>query len=496
MPLLWLIQEQELYLTASQKLGGSWAPNREEAWYIGPSMEHYRCVNCYFPNTKTTRDVDTVTFFPTTVPFPKVNLEAFLRQAASDIVSLLQNPPSTTTPSLPAGDDIQNALLQLATIIHRTDDLTSPIIQQSTVLQSPPRMDKNLNSQSTPRVVDKLNNSHITIKAKWKRQLVQQSRYNLRSTSNYKDTNFKNLAARTLLAQHVFTTPQISHIYDDTGRRLQLKQLLSGNNKHIWSKAMSMEIGRLAQGNDYEVTPTDTIDFIPYALVPFGAKVTYASFIADYRPLKPEPNRIRCVAGGDKLDYFGDASSPTTTLAETKLLFNSVISDANKGARFMTVDLKDHFLASPMRKPQYMRMRWDQIPEDIKHCYNLHQMLHNNYIYIKIKKGMYGLKEAAILAYNKLLHHLTPRGYYPIPGTAGLWRHKTKKIIFCLCVDDFGIKYFNKDDLRHFQDSLKDHFKSHTDWKGENYIGLDLNWNYSQGYVDISMPNYVDKILH
>ena len=108
-----------------------------------------------------------------------------------------------------------------------------------------------------------------------------------------------------MLAQHIFATSHISHIYDNPGNRLKLKQLLSGNDTHIWNKAMSMEIGWLAQGNDYGVTPTDTIDFIPYALVPPTTKVTYASFIADYRPLKPEPNRIRCVAGGDKLDYFG-----------------------------------------------------------------------------------------------------------------------------------------------------------------------------------------------
>ena len=180
---------------------------------------------CYFPNTKATRDVDTVTFFPTTVPFPKVNLEDFLRQAASDIVSLLQNPPSTTTPSLQAGDSIQNALLQLATILHRTDDLPPTIIQQSTALQPPPRVDKILDSQSPPRVVAKLNNSPITVKNKWRRQPIQQSRYNLRSTSNFKATNFKNLAAKTLLAQHMFQTPQISRIYDDEGEKITIKAI-------------------------------------------------------------------------------------------------------------------------------------------------------------------------------------------------------------------------------------------------------------------------------
>ncbi len=48
-----------------------------------------------------------------------------------------------------------------------------------------------------------------------------------------------------------------------------------------------MEIGRLAQGNDYGVTANGTIEFIPYVLVPPGTNVTYASFIADYQPLKP-----------------------------------------------------------------------------------------------------------------------------------------------------------------------------------------------------------------
>ena len=33
---------------------GTRVPNGEDAWYIGPSFSHYRCVHCYFPDTKTT----------------------------------------------------------------------------------------------------------------------------------------------------------------------------------------------------------------------------------------------------------------------------------------------------------------------------------------------------------------------------------------------------------------------------------------------------------
>ena len=34
-----------------------------------------------------------------------------------------------------------------------------------------------------------------------------------------------------------------------------------------------------------------------------------------------------------------------------------------------------------------------------------------------------------------------------------------------------------------------------VDWEGALYCGITLKWNYAEGYVDISMPNYVHKQL-
>ena len=39
---------------------------------------------------------------------------------------------------------------------------------------------------------------------------------------------------------------------------------------------------------------------------------------------------------------------------------------------------------------------------------------------------MYGLKQAALLAYNNLKDSLEPHGYSPIVGTVGMWEHKTR----------------------------------------------------------------------
>ena len=105
------------------------------------------------------------------------------------------------------------------------------------------------------------------------------------------------------------------------------------------------------------------------------------------------------MAGGDKLNYVGDAGAPAASLLETKLMINSVISDVKHGAKFMSCDLKDFFLATPMQQPEYMKILYKYIPQDIREMYNLDTKLASDgHIYIKIKKGMYGLKQAAVLA--------------------------------------------------------------------------------------------------
>ena len=72
---------------------------------------------------------------------------------------------------------------------------------------------------------------------------------------------------------------------------------------------------------------------------------------------------------------------------------------------------------------------------------------------------MYGLKQEAILAYGNLMKKLQPHGYKPITHNLGLWKHETKPITSCLCVDDSIIKYFIKSDVNHLLQYLQ---KSYT----------------------------------
>ena len=408
---------------------GSWELNGEVGWYVGPSLNHYRCLQCYLPRTREVRHCDTVEFIPHQIPFPSVTLKEFLIQAASDIITILTQRKKPSIPSLEAGDPTRNALLQLAEQLKRIQLLPEPVHTVKDFNTAPaPRVeeipvdnnphvipdDESIieNQQQPPRVAQKhLPTSILTTHSIQPKNIrfsnTTDHKYNLRSKSN---PTPHHIADMLYNVKHT-----IHHIYTEDGKKETVDSLIEGSNSKIWMRSLSNEWGRLAQGNQNNINGTDTIDFIFQHEVPKEKDVTYATFVCDYRPLKEEVYRIRITVGGDRLSYHEDAGSPAANLLETKIILNSTISDAHKGARFMTADIKDHFLATPMRDPEYMRVKIKYFPPDIIQRYHLNEKVTNTgWVYIKIKKGMPGLKQAALLAYEHLKNSLAPYGYYPI----------------------------------------------------------------------------------
>jgi hypothetical protein len=96
-----------------------------------------------------------------------------------------------------------------------------------------------------------------------------------------------------------------------------------------------------------------------------------------------------------------------------------------------------------------MKMLLSRFPNEIVQRYNLNALAINGWVYIEIRKGMYGLKQAGLLANQLLQTHLEPFGYYPARHTPRLWLHKTRPISFTLVVDDFVVKYMGKHHAEH-----------------------------------------------
>ena len=71
----------------------------------------------------------------------------------------------------------------------------------------------------------------------------------------------------------------------------------------------------------------------------------------------------------------------------------------------------------------------------------------------------------------------------------------SKNIKNCLCVDNFGVEYFSKNDAYHLINYLGKHCAVSANFWGKNYPGLTIKWNYKEGYVDTLIPEYAVKAL-
>jgi hypothetical protein len=142
-----------------------------------------------------------------------------------------------------------------------------------------------------------------------------------------------------------------------------------------------------------------------------------------------------------------------------------------------------------------MKMLLSRFPEEIIQKYNLNALAVDGWVNIENRKGMYGLKQAGLLANQLLQTRLEPFGYYPARHTPGLWLHKTRSISFTLVVDDFAVKYVDKHHAEHLRNALLRTYELTTDWTATVYSGMTLKWDYDRRTCGISMPGCVSNVL-
>ena len=101
-------------------------------------------------------------------------------------------------------------------------------------------------------------------------------------------------------------------------------------------------------------------------------------------------------------------------------------------------------------------------------------------MYLEIRKGMYRLPLSGILAQKTLEKRLNAKGYRQSGICPGFWKHDWRPIFFSLCVDDFRVKYVDKQHANHLINALKEDYKISHEWAGKRYIGLTIDWDYEK----------------
>ena len=344
----------------------------QDGYYVGPALEHYRCVQCYIPITRSVIIADTVQFFPCKIKFPSISINDHLLHAVEDIISILHDKKfQISSPALTFFNETKLCIQLVADILHtitKKPELPPPSPFLHQVRETIHQMTKNNSTNKIP-ITPTLNvKKHITSVPRMKQPEPNQSTGHLTSNTKQHNTNIaqvpKVLKQRRIAKPIIhprarlftrFKGPMLDtlrlqclrqqlayHIYNKDGKKETLKSLLQNPVTHdVWAKSSSNEYGRLLKGNKYGVTGTNTMTPCALTDIPKNKCVTYGTVVCDHRPNKTEEFRSRLVVGGDKLPYAHDAAAPAANLLETKLILNSTISQ--RQSKFFCIDIKDFF---------------------------------------------------------------------------------------------------------------------------------------------------------
>jgi len=138
-----------------------------------------------------------------------------------------------------------------------------------------------------------------------------------------------------------------------------------------------------------------------------------------------------------------------------------------------------------------MRMKLTDFPEHIIQQYDLNSKAKTGSVYIKTRQSIYGLPQSGRLANDFFCEKLHPQRYYEVSHTLRIWKHVRCPIQSTLVMDNFRVKYSQKQDVDNLIQSLKNDFTLSKDWKGGLYCGILLSWDYENRTLDISMTSYI-----
>ena len=123
----------------------------------------------------------------------------------------------------------------------------------------------------------------------------------------------------------------------------------------------------------------------------------------------------------------------------------------------MILDINNFYLNTPLGRYEYLQLKLTNLPEDVIEHYDLKdKSTSDGYVYVEIRKGMYRLPQARLLAQELLKKRLMKHGYTQSKVTPGFWIHSWRPISFTLIVDDFGVKYVGKEHADHLVQLLKE----------------------------------------
>ena len=247
---------------------------------------------------------------------------------------------------------------------------------------------------------------------------------------------------------------------------------MAGERSQEWMKAK--------QAEDDSLNENETWDIVQYENIPQNVKIIQAKYVFDIRRHSDgtiKKYKVRLVARGDLQDptTYSDTYAGTANKKVVLLMLNLANYYDYEVA---SCDISTAFLHGELEEEVYMK--------------------HPDGYYVKLKKAIYGLKQAANRFNAHLKNSLTAAGYETIFSDGSTYKiKKDGKIGYIVThVDDLLMISNCKELIMDTYEKLLGVYKKMTfDAEATEFIGYAINRDRSNKRMTLSQHGNVDKVL-
>lgn len=256
---------------------------------------------------------------------------------------------------------------------------------------------------------------------------------------------------------------------------LSLEEALQGPEKKHWEQAVQEELKSFEENNAWEVVD-----------IPVSGNIVKCKWVLK-KKCDAEDNvryRARLVAKGCSQKYgvdYDETFSPVVRHTTLRLLFAlSVQLNLN----VTHLDVKTAFLNGELSETIYM-----QKP--------LGYMCTNDKKILKLKKAIYGLKQASRAWHKKVDSCMLADGYIKSKIEPCLYLKcvGSSKTIVTLYVDDFFVFSNDESETNHLKSMLGKNFVLKDLGIVKECLGMSVNFDKQNGTITLSQERYIDKLL-
>lgn len=382
-------------------------------------------------------------------------------------VPLSQESPSSSTETASITDFSQAPEMVLLPLLAEESEQSQPVSAPSSPLPAPPA---SLSSMPEPGPLPAAAPTSVPVSAKLPRELrLLQDRL----SPGVKDHAPSAVSNKALRVTAVSDIPVAMSAADP----LTVNEALQRPDADKWRAAMDAELSSLRKAGTYELVPLPTDrNAIPSKWV-FKTKRGADGLIKKYK--------ARLVAQGCRQEYgvdYVETFAPVARLSSIRAVLALV---AHHDWELHQMDVRSAYLNGDLDEEIYMKQPTGYVEEGKESCV------------CRLKKGLYGLKQAGRLWNKKIDTVLKGMGFAALPADncVYVYRRENTIVLLSLYVDDLLIASDSLTKVIKIKEELSAAFEMEDLGEAHFVLGIEITRDRKARTLSISQGAYISNVL-